>query len=88
MSIPIIEMHIRAMGEHVIHATALMAEEISARVAAEVNRTVKNFDFESYVRSETEDALRSYMTEGGGHDVVVELANSLGEKALDKILKK
>lgn len=86
-SIPLVEMRIRAMGEQVTHAVALHAEEIAERVRAQVAATVQNFNFESYVRSETEDFLRKYMTEGAGGDAVRDLAARLGDKALDKILK-
>jgi len=33
-SIPIVELRIRAMGEHIISHVALMADDIAARVAA------------------------------------------------------
>ncbi len=87
-SIPVVEMRIRAMGEEVISAVMLRADEIAERVRLEVERTVKNFDFESYVRSETEAALRRFMTEGAGHDAVCDLAFELGDVALSRILKR
>lgn len=87
-SIPVVEMRIRAMGEHVISHVMLMADDIADRVKTQVEATVKNFDFDSYVRSETEEFLRKYMTEGAGGDAVRDLAATLGEKALNKILGK
>lgn len=86
-SIRIVELRIRAMGEHIISAVMLQAEQISDRVKTAVTHTVDNFDFESYVRSETEAFLREYMTTGEGGDAVRDLAASLGEKALNRIIK-
>lgn len=87
-SIPIVEFRIRAMGEHINHVIMLRAEEIAERVRAAVTATVENFNFESYVRSETENFLRHYMTEGAGGDAIRELAEKLGEQGLNKILRK
>lgn len=87
-SIPIVELRIQAMGEHIITAVALRADEIAERVRSAVEHTVKHFDFESYVREETESFLRTYMSDGAGGDAVRDLAAELGESALNKILKR
>ena len=87
VSIPVVELRIRAMGEQIISSVALMADEISYRVAEQVKRVVDEFDFESYVRSETEIFLRQYISEGAGGDAVRDLAAKLGDDALNKILK-
>ena len=84
---PVVELQIRAMGEIITSQVALMAAEISDRVAHAVEQTVVNFDFESYVRSETEIFLREYMTEGAGGDAVRDIAQGLGQAALSKMFK-
>ena len=86
-SIPIVELRIRAMGEHIISHVALMADDIAARVAEQVKHTVDAFDFESYVRSETEQFLRGYVTDGAGGEAIRDLAAKLGEDALTHILR-
>ena len=87
MQIPVVELKIRALGEEIVHATSLHADEIVDRIAHAVKTTVETFNFEKYVHYETERALEAYMTDGPGGEAIRDMAFKLGEQILNEKLK-
>ena len=87
LSLPLVELHVRGLGEHFNQCIALHSSEIVERIQRTVKETVEAFDFEAFTKMAVNEALINYMTKGSGSEAISDLASDLGDKMLKDLLK-
>lgn len=73
-SMPIIKLEIQEMQHQILHYFTLYQEEVSKAVREEIEKVIKNFDYEGAVREAANDvitgAIRNYFKYGKGQYII------------------